>query len=266
VAWISPFYGLGPYCGLPPSPQALWGRWNFDPLLMAGLVVALVVYAAVSQPKSLVRRPPAPWRRRCFYGGWAIAALALVSPLCALSVSLLAARVGQHMILATVAAPLLALGFAPARTPSSFEPVVAAATFAAALWVWHAPGPYDATFSSPAIYWAMHLSTFGSALWLWLSLFAACGGRVGAAVVAAAMTSLQMGLLGAILTFAGRPFYAPHLLTTAAWGLTPLADQQLAGVIMWIPAGLVLTAAIVGGLAVSLRDAGAGPRPASAAL
>jgi putative membrane protein len=255
VAWIFPSYGLQPYCGSPPTPEALWTRWNFDPLLIISLVVVLAAYAAVSESSVFVRSPLARWRRLCFYGGWAIGAFALVSPLCALSVSLFAARVGQHMILAAVAAPLIAMGLAPFRAPRPFEAVAAAATFAAALWVWHAPGPYDATFRSPAVYWAMHVSTFGAALWLWLTLFGANRGRIGEAVLAAALTSLQMGLLGAILTFGGRALYAPHLLTTAAWGETPLADQQLGGVIMWIPAGLVLTVALLAGLARGLREA-----------
>jgi putative membrane protein len=254
VASLSASYGFEPYCGSPPGPDALLSRWNFDPGLIAGLVLALAAYAAVSEPKLFAKHPVAAWRRMSFYGGWAIGALALVSPLCALSVSLLAARVGQHMILAAAAAPLVALGLAPFRRVRPFEAVTAAATFAVALWVWHAPGPYDATFRSSAIYWSMHLSTFGAALWLWSALFAVSGRRIGGAAVAVAMTSLQMGLLGAILTFANRPLYAPHLLTTAAWGLTPLADQQLAGVIMWIPAGFVLTAGLVAGLARVLKE------------
>jgi putative membrane protein len=79
--------------------------------------------------------------------------------------------------------------------------------------------------------------------------------RLGDAVAASALTSLQMGLLGAILTFADRPLYTPHLLTTQAWGLTPLADQQLAGVIMWIPAGVILAIAVVAGFDLALKEA-----------
>jgi putative membrane protein len=64
-----------------------------------------------------------------------------------------------------------------------------------------------------------------------------------------------MALLGAILTFTDRPLYTPHLLTTQAWGLTPLADQQLAGAIMWVPAGVIMAAAVVAGLASTLQGA-----------
>ena len=68
-----------------------------------------------------------------------------------------------------------------------------------------------------------------------------------------------MSLLGAVLTFAPSPLYAPHLLTTAAWGLRPLDDQQLGGVLMWVPAGVIFTGALVLSLA---RLFARGERPA----
>ncbi|THD61654.1 MAG: cytochrome c oxidase assembly protein [Phenylobacterium sp.] len=244
------------YCGSPPSPGALTERWNLDPILIAALVLALAAYGLASRSWRRGEQTPTMAQSACVCMGWAIGALALTSPLCALSVSLSAARVAQHMVLAAVAAPLLALGLPRRRRLRPLEPLAAAAAFAVVLWFWHAPGPYDATFASPLTYWAMHLSAFGAAVWLWSTLLAAGARRLGEALAAALLTSLQMGLLGAILTFANRPLYAPHALTTAAWGLTPLGDQQLAGAIMWIPAGLVLAAAVVGGLAVALRDAG----------
>lgn len=253
--------GLQPYCGVPPDPGGLWARWNLDPPLVLALLLIAAVYAvAVHGRRSATM---SAWRWASFYGGWALGALALVSPLCALSVSLSAARVAQHMVLAAVVAPLVALGLPPRAGRGFGAPLAAATAFAVALWTWHAPGPYRATFEGPAIYWAMHLSAFAAALWLWSAVFAEGARRPGAALAAALLTSLQMGLLGAVLTFAGRPLYSPHLTTTAAWGLSPLADQQLAGVIMWVPAGLILTAAVVAGLAVTLRGAEArAARPA----
>jgi putative membrane protein len=249
VASIYPADGLQPYCGAPPVPGALWSRWNLDPWLLAALVLGFLAYAVAS-------RPALHGGRLWVGAGWAVGTAALISPLCALSVALVSARVGQHMVLAAVAAPLVALGLARRRSARPFEALAAAGLFAVILWFWHAPGPYDATFRSAWTYWAMHASAFGSALWLWSAVLAAGVRRLGEAILAAALTSLQMGLLGAILTFASRPLYAPHLLTTASWGLTPLADQQLAGVIMWIPAGVILAVAVAAGLALTLRDAG----------
>ncbi len=242
------------YCGSPPDPGTLASRWNLDPTLIALLVLALAAYGAATRWRPSGQTPTRA-QAACVLSGWAIGSLALVSPLCALSVSLSAARVAQHMVLAAVVAPLLALGLPRRLRLHPLEPLAAAAVFGAILWTWQTPAPYDATFRSPGVYWAMHLSAFGAAFWLWSTLFAVGGRRLGAALAAALLASLQMGLLGAILTFANRPLYAPHALTTAAWGLTPLGDQQLAGAIMWIPAGLILAAALVGGLATVLRDA-----------
>jgi putative membrane protein len=160
------------YCGAPPTPDALWTRWNLDPILIGALLAVLALYLI-----GLVRfagpgENIPTWRRAAFVAGWATAAAALVSPLCALSVSLFSARVGQHMILSLVAAPLVVLGrpglslgrlwSEAQRRLSSNRPLRAirgaagsAAAFALALWFWHAPGPYAATFASPTIYWLM---------------------------------------------------------------------------------------------------------------
>ena len=63
--------------------------------------------------------------------------------------------------------------------------------------------------------------------------------RPGAVLLAAFLTTMQMSLLGAVLTFGSRALFAPHFGTTAAWGLSPLEDQQLGGLIMWVPAGTI---------------------------
>ena len=116
-----------------------------------------------------------------------------------------------------------------------------------------------------AVYWLMHLTLFGAAVWLWSALLDAPGEHLGSFVAASALTTLQMGLLGAILTFASRPLYPPHQSTTLAWGLTPLADQQLGGVVMWIPAGLIFVVAFTVAFTQAMRRAETrtlGPSPA----
>lgn len=244
-----------PYCGAPASPEAFWSRWNLDPVLVAALVTLAALYAlgAMRLDRRSPADPGAPVRREqaAFYVGWTITAVALVSPLCALSVSLFSARVGQHMLLVLVAAPLVAIGrpFAAlggliarpgvTRQRSPLQPpLLASAAFAGLLWFWHAPGPYAATFSSTFVYWSMHISLFGAALWLWSGLDRTLAGSmrvVGAGVI----SSVQMGFLGVLITLAPRAIYTPHALTTGAWALTPLQDQQLGGAIMWIPGCLV---------------------------
>lgn len=217
-------YGA-PYCGAPPHPGTLIARFNLDPVLIAALFALFALHVWTN------RRAGLPIGAAV--GGWLLAAVAFCSPLCALSVSLFAARVGQHMILVLLAAPLIALAL-PARSPSrALWPATGA--FFAALWFWHMPVPYDATFLSTPIYWAMHLSLFGSAIWLWHGLLRHRPDRAVSVLAAGTVTSVQMGLLGAILTLSGRALFAPHYFTTEAWGLTPLADQQLGGALMWVP-------------------------------
>ena len=189
--------------------------------------------------------------------------------------SLFSARIAQHMMLTTVAAPLIALGrpgvipkivlqwLWPQPVQRSFRspadrPLLAASVFAAALWAWHAPGPYTATFGSSAVYWLMHLTLFGSAFWLWLALLDGAEEHLAGFALAGFLTSAQMGLLSAIITFAGRPLYAPHLLTAAAWGLSPLQDQALGGVLMWVPAGVIFAGALVAAFFRAMRRAETG--------
>jgi putative membrane protein len=207
------------YCGTPPLPGELAGRFNFDPVLIAGLV--FIIFAHIRHAKQ---------GRSLSLLGWSVAALAVISPLCALSVSLFSARVAQHMMLVLIAAPLIAVGL-PGRT--RIWPATIA--FFLALWTWHLPAPYDATLQSTPVYWAMHLSLFGSSIWLWRGLIHHSREEGGRAIVAGLLTSMQMGLLGAVLTLASYPLFRVHLFTTEGWGLTPLADQQLGGVLMWVP-------------------------------
>lgn len=238
-----------PYCGAPPTMATLADRWNGDPWLIAGLIVGVGIYAVLWR-----RRPGA--RPACFAAGWGLTALALVSPLCALSVSLFAARVGQHMILTLVAAPLVALGLpAPGRRLPGQE-AWSALGFTLMLWAWHSPALYDATFRDAGVYWTMHLTTWGAALAFWWTVLRAPAAASGAAMIATVATGFQMALLGAIITWAPAPLYRAHLVTPYPWGLTPLQDQELGGTLMWVPGGLIFLAAIVVPLALLLRRSG----------
>lgn len=212
------------YCGPPVDPQELLRHWNLDPLLLAALALLFILY------RISCRACPAK-ARMCFTAGWTLGVLALISPLCAASVSLFTARVGQHLILGTIAAPLVAFGL-PRAAGWSARPLPAALVFTFVLWFWEAPEPYAATFANSWTYWLMHISVIAAALWLWRALIA---GDAAAAITAAAGSMMQMSLLGALLTFAPRPLYAWHLTTAAPYGLSPLEDQQLGGIIMWVP-------------------------------
>jgi putative membrane protein len=181
--------------------------------------------------------------------GWLILSLAFISPLCNLSVALFSARVTQHMAIVLLAAPLIARGlaFGPAarRVQTGFAwmgtgfPWMATVAFAAIFWIWHSPAFYDETLRSNVVYWLMHVTTVAAALALWIAVFNSSGPL---AFLLLFVSGLQMSLLGALLTFAAVPLFSVHEFTTAAWGLTWLQDQQLGGLVMWVPAGLLLTA------------------------
>jgi putative membrane protein len=256
-----------PYCGPPPSPHSLAVSWNLDPILVCGLIAVTGLYVLGCGRLERAGRELAFNQKTCFHIGWLITALALVSPLCPLSVSLFAARVGQHMILTLLAAPLVvvgrpvdalaaALGVSTPQHPWRGQaPLFAAMAFAVLLWFWHAPTPYAATFSSTFVYWSMHVTVFGAALWLWHALLESRDGSVVAKLAGGFFSSAQMGFLGALITLAARAVYTPHALTTAAWGLSPLEDQQLGGIIMWIPGCLVFLVFALLALAPALNEA-----------
>ena len=241
-----------PYCGPPPLPGELASAWNLDPVVLAALALLAVAYTAgAGRAGAGVPRHA----RLAFAGGMAVLVVAFVSPLCRAGVALFSARVGQHLLLALAAAPLLMLGrpreaFAAlsggGRAPAADRPGSAAAAggaFAVALWLWHAPAPYDATLRSDGLYWLMHLSLLGTACWLWAGLLRRDPAGSAMSALLGLATALQMGLLGALLVFAPRPLYTSHLATTQPWGLSPLADQALAGLLCWVPGCAAFAAA-----------------------
>ncbi|WP_316013316.1 cytochrome c oxidase assembly protein [Roseobacter sp. HKCCA0434] len=206
------------YCGPAPLPDALAGAWNLDPALLAGL--ALLAFALRGSRAGLV--------------GVAVLVLAFVSPLCALSSALFSARVVHHVLLVAVAAPLLAQAW-PGRAARG--PTVPLLVATATLWAWHLPAAYDAALSNVAVYWGMQLSLLVTSVWFWRAALHFDTPPVHA-TLAILGAWMQMGLLGALLTFAPDALYAAHQSAPLAWGLSPLADQQLGGLLMWVPAGL----------------------------
>lgn len=237
-----------PFCGTPPLPGGT--TWNLDPLLLTVLLLGTAVTLVLGRRERGGAMLP--------LGGWLVLALALVSPLCSLSVALFSVRVAQHMLVLLVAAPLLAAGVARLRGVAGGGTVLPGAVFAAVLWFWHLPMPYGATFAPDGIaWWMMHLSLTAGAVWLWAAVMAQFGARPYAAALTGIGTATQMGLLGAVLTFVPRPLYAPHSAgVTAPWGLTPLEDQQLGGLVMWVPGGLLFAVVMVVALAGVLAPRG----------
>jgi putative membrane protein len=211
------------YCGPAAVPEDFWIRWNGDPLVLAALVgLALAVGRGHSSDA------------RAGWGAIALLFVVFLSPLCALASALFSARVLHHVLLIAAVAPLLAVAF-PLRRLGSPPLAALVGANAIILWLWHAPGLYAWGLASVPAYWLMQATLLGSAWLLWRAILAP-GAQPGPALIALVATIGQMGLLGALIAFAPRPVYLVHLASTAPWGLGPLADQQLGGLLMWVPA------------------------------
>ena len=205
------------------------------------------------------------WRMVAFFSGLATLVLALLSPLDVWSAESFAFHMVQHEVLMLIAAPLLVLGRplpvflwafpAPARARigrwarsgavrsawnALLNPIAAWALHAVALWLWHAPSLFDAALRNARVHDLQHITFLASALIFWAALMEErARERQGAAVLYLFTTTVHTGVLGALLTFATHPWYSAYLEVPSRWGLSPLEDQQLGGLIMWVPASLV---------------------------
>jgi cytochrome c oxidase assembly factor CtaG len=140
------------------------------------------------------------------------------------------------------------------------EPVTATLVQAAVLWAWHAPLLFERALESDGWHIAQHLSFLLSALLFWTGVLSRRPRQPGLAVLCLFATSVVSGALGAMMAFSRSPWYAPYAeLGLAPLGLTPMEDQELAGLLMWIPGGAVHAAAALAAVAAILR-----PTPAEA--
>jgi putative membrane protein len=251
--------------------------WGLDPLVIVSLALSGWLYLRGARRlwrESGKGRGVRRWEAWAFAGGWLALFVALVSPLHPLGEVLFSAHMTQHEVLMLVAAPLLVLGrplvpflwalpvgwrqslgaagkLSSVRMPwrAATNPLVAWAVHAIALWAWHAPVLFQATLRSDIIHTLQHVCFLGSALLFWWALIHGPQGLMGYGVGVLYMftTSVHSGVLGALLTFARRVWYPAYSETTLSWGLTALEDQQLGGLIMWVPAAAVY---IIAGLAL----------------
>jgi putative membrane protein len=262
-------------CLLPGLAQAHGGGadepigWSFDPWVVTPLLLAGGAYAiGVS---ALWRRAGAGrgvrgWHVLAYASGWSALAGALVSPLHTMGEQLFTAHMVEHEIVMAAAAPLLVVA-RPAVVflwawPNTLRqsaaravrhdttravwslataPVAATVLHGLAIWIWHVPVLFDAAVTHIALHRLQHLSFLLTALLFWWALLRNCG--AGAATGHLFITMTHTSLLGALLTFAPRVLYGVQTMHAGDWGLTPLQDQQLAGLVMWVPAGTIYAGA-----------------------
>ncbi|HEY2797863.1 MAG TPA: cytochrome c oxidase assembly protein [Thermoanaerobaculia bacterium] len=254
----------------------LISAWSFDPASVAGLALAGGLYAlgALRLRRSGGPRGLRPWQPLAFAAGWVVLLIALLSPIAVLSESLLSIHMTQHELLMVVAAPLLVisrpLGVCVWALPLRMRLRVGrwtrrrgvAATWGiltgaitvwilhgVALWVWHAPPLYQAAVRDDRIHALMHVCFLLTATLFWWAVVHGRYGRLGygIGVLYVFTTGLHATVLGALMTIAPRPWYPIYRERAALHGVDALADQQLAGLLMWVPFGAVF---VVVGLAL----------------
>jgi putative membrane protein len=263
--------------------------WTFDAWVVAPLALSLVWFGMgflrLRRRSSVAaaHRASGAW----FAAGWLVLAAALVTPLHEAGERSFAAHMLEHELLMLVAAPLLVLSRplgiglwafpqGARRALASFghgiggawraltAPVVATLLQATALWLWHAPRLFDLALANPGWHVVQHLCFLATALLFWWAVLHGRERGIGIAVGCLFFTAVVSGALGALMAFSSSPWYASYVASGLdAFGLTPTEDQQLAGLLMWIPGGLVHA---VAGLALLARRLGGEPRERANAL
>jgi cytochrome c oxidase assembly factor CtaG len=242
--------------------------WTFDAWVVVPLALAASCFALGHRRIAQRARVRAALtaRARWFWSGYTVLAAALVSPLHAAGERSFAAHMLEHELLMLVAAPMLVLARPlgillwgiPRRTRRTLsvlgrgaagrwwcglaDPVVATTLQAAALWLWHAPALFDLALARDGWHIAQHASFVATALLFWTAVLDArrLEHRTGIAIGCLFTTAIVSGALGAAMAFSASPWYEGYAsLGLNAFGLTAAEDQQLAGLLMWVPGGLV---------------------------
>jgi putative membrane protein len=250
-------------------------------------IALLVTFAAYAMGVRALRsrhpqRGVRTWEVASFLSGGAVLALALLSPLHEVSEELFSAHMVQHELLMVVAAPLLVLGrpsmimlwALPLSARQSLGRLSKTKTVSATLrvisrpfdawllhtlmiWIWHIPVLFQSTLRSEALHALQHGSFIGSALlFWWVVIYPHRNADLGLSIIALFTTAVHTAVLGALMTFARTPWYPDYGSGGAVWHMTPVEDQQLAGLVMWIPASVAYLFAALIIMRRWLRDAG----------
>lgn len=279
---FSPGLAAGASVLLTPSAwahadQPAWSS-GIEPWLAALLIVAAALHARGLHllSRAGTHRPHVALWALLFTLGWSALAISLVSPVATESAGLFSAHMIQHELLMVLAAPLMVLGRPVAiwtwALPPQWRravakpfrhgavgrawralttPSVATVLHAAAIWVWHVPRVFESAEASIAVHALQHSSFLFSALLFWWMLLRPGHDRgVALAVLCLFFTMLHTSALGVLLTFSSEVWYPASTAGAAQWGLTPLEDQQLGGLIMWVPGGIPY---VIAALALTAR-------------
>ncbi|MER8895215.1 cytochrome c oxidase assembly protein [Mesorhizobium sp. M0676] len=266
-------YGAG-------APEAGWTLAFPITFPLAAIAFLYAIGATRLWRRSSRGRPERMRQALLFAAGWGVLTAALVSPIHALGERVFAAHMIEHELLMAVAAPLLVAAcpgavllwslpaslrrgtgkLTRAKTLQSvwalvIRPLNATIIHGVAIWIWHIPALFQAALQQGFLHYAQHASFLGTALLFWWALLPRPGRQqtYGNSVMHLFFTSLHTGLLGVLLLMSPKLWYPENGAGAALWGMTAIEDQQLAGLVMWVPAGLIYggAALLLAGLWIS---------------
>ncbi len=258
--------------------------WNLNPLIAVSLLLPAWMYAhgVMHLWRKGIGHGIARWQVGAFAAGMFALFIALVSPVDTLGEHLLSLHMIQHLLLTIIAPPLLVIGTPPTiflwvfpvqtrrrlgrwvmpHTPLHelwqfiTTPLTAWTLHAAVLWLWHIPVLYEAAVADATVHWLEHVCFFGTAVLFWYASFNRTRSHYFGGALMIFTTAMHTSVLGALMTFAGYIWYPIYIERTPLWGISPLEDQQLAGLIMWIPAGMVYLIVTLILLGIGLQNMG----------
>ena len=262
--------------GIPPLPEgwALFTEWTFDPTFLVPLLVAVLYLRGLRAYREGGRSLFRPWRLVMLGTGVLVSGIALMGPIDFLSDYSFTWHMVQHMLIAQVAVPLILLAapflpvvhglpegfrrrwFIPFANHAGVRKVLAAATYpgvaffsyVVALWLWHAPGPYNAALGNDGVHFVEHLCFVLTSLqmhWHIVNPFP-FHSRMHYLVRMAFLfvITLQNSALAAMITFSDQVLYG-YAKLESFWGMTMLEDQLVGGLLMWVGGGMMHLTAIL---------------------
>ena len=242
-----------------PVTQPFSPAWSLHPSVLAGVLVLAALYfwgIGPARRRFSLGPPVAPWRPLCFGLGLLVMLASLNGPIHDLSDSyLFSVHMVQHLLLTMVLPPLLIAGIpgwllepalrrkgAKAVARLLTHPVFAGTVFSVTLLVWHTVAAYDLMMRSHEVHIVTHIMFMVTAVLLWWPVVSPVASLPALppplGMLYLFLVQLPMQLLGAILTFADDPLYRWYATAPRVWGLSPLNDQKLGGLIMWVPGNL----------------------------
>jgi putative membrane protein len=249
--------------GFAASSATLDASWTFPPVVLLALAAYLVVYGARWRRSRTEggARAASGWRAASWGGGVVLLAVALVSPVDRLGEQMASWHMVQHLLIADLAPILLILGLTkwilrPAtrrihrveRAAGPFgHPAFGAIAYVAGMWLWHVPALYDAALAHPAIHSLEHTTFFAVGSLYWWHLLSPIRSRLrmpGLGPVAyMSATKLLVGFLGIVLAFSNTVFFS-YSWPGHRMGMTPLQDQNVAGLFMALEQSIVMGIAL----------------------